>query len=96
MKNKLTFAIATLLVFLGSCTSSKNVPYLIDAETLPQEALNSITKNAPATVFPGDLLEITVSSINIDAVRPFNKSSYITEISKATNTLTNDENRSSS
>ena len=43
MKNKLTFAIATLLVFLGSCTSSKNVPYLIDAETLPQEALNSIS-----------------------------------------------------
>ena len=95
MKNKLTFAIATLLVFLGSCTSSKNVPYLIDAETLPQEALNSITKNAPATVFPGDLLKITVSSINIDAVRPFNKSSYITEISKSSNTLTNDENRSS-
>ena len=42
---------------------------------------------------PGDLLEITVMSYNIDAVRPFNRSSFVTELNRTTSNYSNDTNR---
>ena len=82
MKNKLSLIFATFIFLLGSCASSKKVPYMIDAESIPQETLNKIVQNVPTTALPGDLLEITVLSFNIDAVRPFNKTNFINEISR--------------
>lgn len=94
MKLKLSFFLATVLLILGSCSSTKKVPYMVDAETIPQEALKQIEKSTDPTVRPGDLLEITVTSINIDAVRPFNRISYITDISGNSYNNTSDSNRS--
>ena len=38
MKNKISLILATLVILLGSCASQKKVPYMIDAEKIPQEA----------------------------------------------------------
>lgn len=94
MKLKLSLILTTLLLILGSCASTKKVPYMVDAETIPQEALKQIEKSTDPTVRPGDLLEITVTSINLDAVRPFNRLSYITDIAGTSTNTTNDNNRS--
>ena len=66
---------------------------MIDAETIPQEALDKIAANNEPRVMPGDLLEITVMSYNIDAVRPFNRSSFVTELNRTTSNYSNDTNR---
>lgn len=94
MKNKLSLIFATFIFLLGSCASSKKVPYMIDAESIPQETLNKIVQNVPTTALPGDLLEITVLSFNIDAVRPFNKTNFINEISRTYSNTSSDANRS--
>ena len=93
MKNKLSLILATLIILLGSCASQKKVPYMIDAETIPQEALDKIAANNEPRVMPGDILEITVMSYNIDAVRPFNRSSFVTELTRTTSNYNNDTNR---
>ena len=93
MKNKISLILATLVILLGSCASQKKVPYMIDAETIPQEALDKIAANNEPRVMPGDLLEITVMSYNIDAVRPFNRSSFVTELNRTTSNYSNDTNR---
>lgn len=95
MKIRLSFILTTLILILGSCSSTKKVPYMVDAETIPQEVLNQIEKGTDPIVRAGDLLEITVTSINIDAVRPFNRLSYITDIAgTASQNYSNDANRS--
>ena len=93
MKNKLSLILATLIILLGSCASQKKVPYMIDAETIPQEALDKIAANNEPRVMPGDILEITVMSYNIDDVRPFNRSSFVTELNRSVTNYNNDTNR---
>lgn len=88
------FASTILLIIFGSCTSTKKVTYMPEAETIPTEALKQIEKGTDPIVMPGDLLEITVSSINVDAVRPFNRLSYMTEMTGVATNYNNDTNRS--
>lgn len=95
MKSKISLIFATLLLVLGSCASSKKVPYMIDAETISQEALDKIVSSNEPIVMAGDLLEITVMSYNVDAVRPFNRSSFVQELNRTYSSSTsNDNNRS--
>lgn len=93
MKIKLTFVFATLMLLMASCASTKKVPYMVDAETIPQEELRKIAKNAEPIVMPGDILEITVMSYNVEAVRPFNRSSFVNEMNRYSNSYSNDTNR---
>lgn len=64
-----------LLVFLGitSCSSSKNVPYMIDVENIPSEVLNAASPQPSPVLAPGDILDILVMAKNQEVVIPFNK-----------------------
>lgn len=64
-----------LLVFCGitSCSSSKNVPYMIEVEDIPSEVLNAATPQPSPVLVPGDILDILVMAKNREVVIPFNK-----------------------
>ena len=77
--NLLLIAVASLL--LVACQSAKQVPYMTNIDQIPAESLASITSQAgDFTMKVGDMLHITVSSINSEAVKPFNKMQYISQI----------------
>ena len=65
------------LVALAGCKSPKQVPYVVDAETIPSEVLSQIPPVADPVIAPGDLLNIEVSSPNMEAVAAFNRGKYI-------------------
>ncbi|MBP5687628.1 MAG: polysaccharide biosynthesis/export family protein [Muribaculaceae bacterium] len=81
MKTKLFFLLTLAALFLTSCNSSKDIPYMIGANQLPQEVLQSAAKASDPVVMPGDLLQINVISGNTEAVKPFNKIDYVHNIS---------------
>lgn len=62
---------------LVSCASTKDVPYIVDAETIPAEVLATVAAVPDATIMPGDLLNIDISAVNMSAVAPFNKGTYV-------------------
>ena len=62
---------------LVSCASTKEVPYIVDAETIPAEVLATVASVPEATIMPGDLLNIDISAVNMSAVAPFNKGTYV-------------------
>ena len=72
----LSFALMTLL---ASCSAHEKVPYVVDAETIPAEALAQLNTLSEPILAPGDLLNIEVTSSNMADVVPFNKGYYITE-----------------
>ncbi len=86
----------SLTVLLAGCGTTKKIPYAVDAESIPAEVLNAV-KDAPEPVaMPGDLLDITVTSYNLDAVRPFNRIDAIAQLSANmyNTSSSNDKNRS--
>ncbi len=90
MKFNLSLILTSILLILSSCGSTKKIPYMIDAETIPQSVLQQASQASEPIVMPGDLLDITVTSINLDAVRPFNKIDFLQQL--AASTLTNNNN----
>lgn len=68
------------MLFFISCSSPKNIAYMQDAESLPQNVLNQAQANANPVTMPGDLLDILVVGNNLDAVRPFNRLDIIAQI----------------
>ena len=93
MKSKLLLLIATATMILASCNTQKDIPYMIGANQLPQEVLQSAAKATDPVVMPGDMLQINVISRNTEAVKPFNKSDYITNLGGNTNMNNNTVNR---
>ncbi len=93
MKTKLT-AFLFAIIFLCSCTSAKKVTYMLDAETIPQEVLKNATTVTNPIVMPGDLIDIIVSGINMDALKPFNRLDYLYQIggNSIANNMTNTTN----
>lgn len=73
-------AIAVLL--LASCSASKKVPYLVDAEQIPTEVLSQAPIVNDPVITAGDLLNIEVTSPNMTAVAPFNKGRYVDDEGK--------------
>lgn len=67
------------LITLASCSASKKVPYLVDAENLPSDVLAQSTHVNDPTLAPGDLLNIEVTSSDMQSVVPFNKGMYVLE-----------------
>lgn len=88
IKNLLTILAVGLL--LASCNTSKEIPYLIDANTLSQESLRAAARAADPVLMPGDLLRINVSGPDAEAVKPFNKDEYVS--SQGSNNINNQEN----
>lgn len=74
-RNVLIFATASAL--LASCSAPKKVPYLLEAETIPQEILANSQETADPILNVGDLLNIEVTGVNMSAMAPFNKGKYI-------------------
>lgn len=72
----ISLAIASTLILSG-CGSAKKVPYVVEAETIPAELLSQTAAVKEATIIPGDLLSINVTSTNMKAAMPFNKGRYV-------------------
>lgn len=87
--------IFSLLIALASCSASKKVPYIVDAEMIPVEKLSELNTLSDPVLSPGDLLNIEVTASDMAAVAPFNKGLYVGEngqiqrFSTSTNTSSN-------
>ncbi|MGM9802625.1 MAG: polysaccharide biosynthesis/export family protein [Muribaculaceae bacterium] len=73
----------SVAIVLCSCSNSKNVVYMRDANKLPQSAWNKANPAAEPLASPGDMIQITVSSRIPEVVKPYNKSSYLSELGSA-------------
>lgn len=69
MKNKFFILAALSLLLSTSCVSRKKIAYFQD---LPELALEADLAKSNLEIQPNDLLTITVSAANIEAVQPFN------------------------
>ncbi len=77
MKYVLPLLAAVAVMIVTSCSAPKQVPYMVDAETIPADVLAQVNPIAEPVAMPGDLLNIQVSATNMTAVLPFNKGMYI-------------------
>lgn len=100
MKLKLFLITSVLCFILVSCGSTKEIPYVIDADKLPENLLKETAKYSDPIVQPGDILQILVTSNNVEAmeaVKPFNKATYwggegmSSIVGNATQTASNNE-----
>ena len=92
MKSKLLFSVMLVAVIMSSCNTQKDIPYMIGADQLPKEVLQSAAKASDPIVMPGDMLQINVISRNAEAVKPFNKSDYVSKLGGNINTNSSGEN----
>lgn len=66
---------AFVVIFWGitSCSSSKNVPYMVNVEDIPAEVLNATATFPIPVLAPGDIIDISVMTKNQEVTIPFNK-----------------------
>ena len=91
MKSKLFLFILVAAALMTSCNTQKDIPYMIGANQLPPEVLQSAAKANDPVVMPGDMLQINVISRNAEAVKPFNKIDYVSKLG-GNNNINNNEN----
>ena len=91
MKSKSFFLIMLAALLLSSCNTQKDIPYMIGANELPADVLQTAAKASDPVVMPGDMLQINVISRNAEAVKPFNKIDYVSKLGGNTN-MNNNEN----
>lgn len=72
MKKLYLIPFAVLTIWLAGCTASKNVAYIQGAGEGDDEAFVQSTPLYDARIMPKDLLTITVSATDPEAVQPFN------------------------
>ena len=77
MKKSTLLMLAVIAIILASCGSGKDVPYLIDANKMPQDVLNAAARMNDPVLMPGDMLQINISGPDAEAIKPFNKSEYV-------------------
>ena len=78
MKNYIKILPIIILVLFSSCMSvRKQVPYMVDAETIPTEVLSQTANMTDPVIGPGDLLNIEVTGTDMMAVSLFNKGKYL-------------------
>ncbi len=68
-KTKWVFAVVLLLAFVTSCVTKKEILYLQDIERL--DGATAALQNSPV-ISPNDILQIQVSSYDMEASAPFN------------------------
>ncbi|MDR1653561.1 MAG: polysaccharide biosynthesis/export family protein [Prevotellaceae bacterium] len=72
MKRLYPFFLIAIAVFSG-CTSQRKIAYFNDLSAKDTTSINRIFHSAPvATICKGDILAITVSTLDTDAALPFN------------------------
>lgn len=79
MKLIYTSLLIILVCCLASCSASKKVPYVVEAESIPPEMLSQLNTITDPVLMPGDLLNIEVTATDMQSVVPFNKGMYISE-----------------
>lgn len=79
MKLKTIVLLALASVALVGCNSSKDVPYMTNADQLSTDVLRAAAKVSDPVIVPGDLLQINVLASNPEVVKPFNKAGYLGE-----------------
>lgn len=92
MKTKLLLFLSIVALMTSSCNTTKDIPYMIGADQLPNEVLQSAAKASDPVVMPGDMLQIIVTSLNAEAVKPFNKIGYVTDLGGGNTNNNNNEN----
>ena len=93
MKIKTLMLLALVTAILTGCQSTKEIPYLIDANNLPADVLKAAARSTDPTVMPGDMLFINVSGPDEEAVKPFNKTQYlVTKDNGTSNSVTSGDN----
>lgn len=70
---------AIFIALLESCSAPKKVSYFYEAEQLPADVLANSQKYTETVLQTGDLLNITVSALNMASVAPFNRGKYLDE-----------------
>lgn len=65
---------------LASCSSSNDIVYMKDASKMPQTVLEQANPAIEPTAIPGSMIQITITSRTPEAVKPYNKSAYISEV----------------
>lgn len=96
MKYFFKMAVGALLIGLVSCSAPKKVPYVVEAETIPQEVLSEVSTITDPILGPGDLLNIDVTASNMVSVAPFNKGMYVSENGQIERISNNNNNSSGS
>lgn len=76
--NVVSVIIAFML--LASCSSQKSVTYMQKVEDIPVSQLQHSMAPVDPIVMPGDLIDIIVSGFNVDAVRPFNRHEFMSQV----------------
>ena len=71
--------IAVAVLGLTACSASKKVPYVVDADKIPQDVLSQVPTASDPILSQGDLLNIEVTSTDMQSVVPFNNGMYVTE-----------------
>jgi polysaccharide export outer membrane protein len=87
--------IALFALLVASCASTKKIPYMVGAESIPQEALEQVTKNSEPIIMPGDLLEILVTASYPEVVKPFNRMGMVYQMTGTLSTYGNNTTNSS-
>lgn len=78
MNRSFLYAAVISCAALVSCSSPKNVTYLVDAETISPEQLKQTNSQVNPQLAPGDLLNIKVFAANMASVAQFNKGFSVT------------------
>lgn len=78
MNRSFLYAAVISCATLVSCSSPKNVTYLVDAETISPEQLKQTNSQVNPQLAPGDLLNIKVFAANMASVAQFNKGFSVT------------------
>lgn len=69
--------VAVIVALLTGCSSPKKVPYIVGAESIPEEVLSQIPMPTDPVITVGDLLNIDITSSNMVSVAQFNKGRYV-------------------
>ncbi len=81
MKIRNLFLLAVASLMLAACNPTEDITLMSNIDQVPSSALAAATVQAgDFTIKPGDMLLINVSGSNEDAIKPFNKIQYISNI----------------
>lgn len=73
--------LAVASMMLVACNPAEDISYMTNIDQIPSAALGAATTQAgDFTIKAGDMLNINVAGSNDDAVKPFNKTQYISTI----------------
>lgn len=71
-----------IAALLASCSSTKKITYMQDlsAKDTGSDDLAQVPQTVETRVMPGDLLDITLTGFNAEALKPFNRTSQLQEV----------------